>query len=489
MKLPRFALLIVLPALTLVLFGSRWFRRDARGAVPVYPTIARSTMLDRWTGGATLASAGEPTGGRPKKWWIIGWDGASWDLLLPLLENGRMPHLKRLMERGASASLHTIKPTLSPVVWTTIATGVPPSRHGILDFVRRPEGLHKALSRLSDEERQRLKFYSNADRQVRALWNLVSERNRPVLVVGYHNTYPAERVNGVMVSNYLVREHSLDAFGRDVEALGALASPAGLVPHLRRFHRAPKDLTFDEIQRFADVTADEFADLQARAGKDPRPGSERWLYLSKAYAHDHFSASAAHDLLPRVKPDLFMLHFQCIDWASHEFLQFHGNSSRPVGAQNPAGWRRYDGTVAAFYEYADEWLGRLLALRDADTAVAVVSDHGFEAKLDEEGRGHHNDAAAGILVIEGPGIRKGGRVLDASIYDIFPTVAASYGLPLSHELRGRVLREAFSPSALEATPPTVASYESSQHFVPDVALSDALGGELETELRALGYIN
>ena len=488
MKLPRIALLIVLPALVIVLFGSRWFRREAGGAVPLYPAVVRSTRLDRLPQGAAPV-IGEPTAGRPKRWWVIGWDGASWDLLLPLLEQGRLPNLKRLMQDGTAASLHTITPTLSPVVWTTIATGMPPSRHGILDFVRRPDGVAKALSRLTEEERQRLRFYSNADRQVRAIWNMVSERQQPVLVVGYHNTYPAEKVNGVMVSNYLVREHSLEAFGRDVESLGALASPAALVPRLRPFHKGPQDVTFEEMRRFADLTPDEFAELKGRAGKDPRPSSERWLYLSKAYVHDEFSARVAEELLPRVTPDLFLVHFQSIDWACHEFLQFHTGPGRHAGAPNPPGRQRYDRTVTAFYEYADEWLGRLLALRGPDTAVAVISDHGFEATLDDEGRGHHNDGAAGILVLEGPGIRKGARLRDASVYDFFPTLAASYGLPLSRELRGHVLADAFSPDALGPRPADVASYEAKQHYVPEVAMSEALGGELETELRALGYIN
>ena len=491
MKRYRLVLLIALPAIGLVLFGSRWFRREARGAVPLYPVVVRSSLLEQWPTGAVPTTHGQPTEGHPKKWWVIGWDGASWDLLLPLLEQGKMPNLKRLMDGGVSASLRTFKPTLSPVLWTTIATGVPPSQHGIFDFVRRPEGPQKALSRLTDEEKQRLKFYSNADRRVRAIWNLVSERHRPVLIVGYHNTYPAEKLNGgVMVSNYLVREHSLEAFGRDVESLGALASPPGLIPHLRRFHHTTKDVTYEEMKRFADITPDELAELKTRAGIDKKPSSERWLYLTKAYLHDQFGADAALELLPRVKPDLFMLHFQCIDWAGHEFLQFHGTTARRPGAEpNPPAWRRYDGTVTAFYQYADEWLGRLLALRDADTAVAVLSDHGFEAALDEEGRGHHNEGPPGILVMEGPGLRRGGRLQDASVYDIFPTVAASYGLPVSRELRGRVLAEAFSPSGLSARPADVASYESSQHYVPNVAMPEDMGGELEKELRAMGYIN
>ena len=486
-RLFRFSALILVPALGFLLFGTRWFRREARGAVPPYIPVRLSSSFDQWKGASN--GPGEPREGRPKRWWVIGWDGASWDLMLPLIEQGRLPHIARLIRDGSSATLHTIKPTFSPVVWTTIATGMPPSSHGILDFVRRPEGLNKALKRLTDEERQHLKFYSNSDRRVHALWNLLSDRDQPVLIVGYHNTYPAERVKGVMVSNYLIRQHSLEPFGRDVEALGALASPAGLVRHLARFHRTPRDLKWEEMQRFADLTRDEFEELRVRAGVDHRSSSERWLYLSKAYLHDQFNAEAATELLPRVKPDLMMLHFQCIDWASHEFLQFSGPTKHAGAEPNPPAWRRYDRTVTAFYEYADEWLGRILALRDADTAVVVVSDHGFEKTLDQEGRGHHNESPPGILVMEGPGVRRGGRMPDASIYDIFPTLALTYGLAISRELKGRVLSEALAPGILASPRETVDSYETKERYLPDVDVPDALGGELASELKALGYVN
>ena len=485
MSLRRLTIWAALPAVALVLFGARWFRREARGAAD-FPPIVKKSAFDTWSGTRT---AGEPAEGKLRGWWVFGWDGADWDLLLPLLEDGRLPHLASLIRQGTAGNLYTIKPTLSPVLWTTMATGMAPHEHGILDFVRRPDGMNKALRRLTDDERRRLQFYSNGDRRVRALWNLMSERKRPVLVVGYHNTYPAERVTGVMVSNYLIRKHALEAFGRDVESLGALASPGALVPHLARFQRAVGSLKWEEMRRFADLSREEFDERMARVDTDKKPSGERWLYLSKAYLHDQFHAEVAYDLLPRIDPDLMMVHFQSIDWASHEFLQFHPAARRATTVSpNPGGYRRYDRTVTAFYEYADEWLGKFLARRPPDIGVAVVSDHGFEIVLDDEGRGQHGEGPPGILVLSGPGVRRGSRVQGATIYDVFPTLAAGAGLPISRQLRGRVLAEAFAAQSMDKAE-RVASYETDTHYVPDVALSDALQSELASELKALGYIN
>ena len=65
---------------------------------------------------------------------LIGLDGLDWNIVDPLIAAGKMPNLAGLVARGAKARLLTINPILSPVVWTSIATGVKPERHGIVDF-------------------------------------------------------------------------------------------------------------------------------------------------------------------------------------------------------------------------------------------------------------------------------------------------------------------------------------------------------------------
>ena len=85
---------------------------------------------------SSLVSEGEPqrraTG---TKALLIGLDGADWNIIDPLVEAGRLPNLARLARSGVRGRLHSITPMLSPVIWTSIATGVQPSRHGIIDFL------------------------------------------------------------------------------------------------------------------------------------------------------------------------------------------------------------------------------------------------------------------------------------------------------------------------------------------------------------------
>ena len=88
----------------------------------------------------------------------IGLDGLDWEILDPLIEQGRLPHLEGLIENGTRAKLLSISPMLSPVIWTTVATGVEPSRHGIIDFL------------IEDPDSDQRQPVTSAQRQVPAVW-------------------------------------------------------------------------------------------------------------------------------------------------------------------------------------------------------------------------------------------------------------------------------------------------------------------------------
>ena len=78
------------------------------------------------------AGAGARGGRAPVIW--LGLDGLDWELLDRLAAEGKMPNWKKLTAEGYSASLTSFMPVLSPIVWTTVATGVGPDVHRVLDF-------------------------------------------------------------------------------------------------------------------------------------------------------------------------------------------------------------------------------------------------------------------------------------------------------------------------------------------------------------------
>lgn len=141
---------------------------------------------------------------------IIGLDGATWTVLKPLIDAGKMPCLKRLMEQGASGVLHSTVPPITPAAWTTFLTGLQPGSHGIIDFER-----YDPLS-------NRLMFNSTRCLDhVRNLWQIVGGHGLKVGSVNVPMTYPPLPVNGFMVSGF-------ETPGPKSE----FAYPAGLKPEI-----------------------------------------------------------------------------------------------------------------------------------------------------------------------------------------------------------------------------------------------------------------
>ena len=121
---------------------------------------------------------------------LIGLDGLDPLLLERHAAEGRVPNLARLMREGAWGPLRSREPLLSPLLWTTIATGQRPQDHGILDFVEPgPDG--KAVP------------ITSTRRRVPALWNVASEFDVTSGFVGWYASWPAETTRGFLVSDRL----------------------------------------------------------------------------------------------------------------------------------------------------------------------------------------------------------------------------------------------------------------------------------------------
>ncbi len=121
---------------------------------------------------------------------IIGLDGATFEILNPLLDAGRMPHLKRFMENGVWGVLNSTQPPITPAAWTTFMTGKGPGRHGILDFETYDPTTHC------------LTFNSTYEIREKTLWQLLSEKGLRVGSISVPMTYPPKPVNGFMISGF-----------------------------------------------------------------------------------------------------------------------------------------------------------------------------------------------------------------------------------------------------------------------------------------------
>jgi len=121
---------------------------------------------------------------------IVGLDGATFDVLDPLMEDGRMPNLRRLVETGTAGILESTKPPITPAAWTTFMTGKGPGRHGIVDFEK------------YDVATNTLAFNSTYEIREKTIWEILSEKGFKVGSINLPMTYPPRRVNGFMISGF-----------------------------------------------------------------------------------------------------------------------------------------------------------------------------------------------------------------------------------------------------------------------------------------------
>ena len=111
-----------------------------------------------------------------KKLLLVGWDAADWELIHPLLDAGRMPNLKRVVESGVMGNLMTLQPILSPILWTSIATGKRAYHHGITGFVEpTPDGDCVATDLEQHAEMQSALEYFISGRQALSCCRLVCQ--------------------------------------------------------------------------------------------------------------------------------------------------------------------------------------------------------------------------------------------------------------------------------------------------------------------------
>lgn len=187
-------------------------------------------------GFALVATAGYfcmPGRGRPqRRVLVIGWDGASYALLDPLVAAGRLPNVAKLLARGACARLESTKVPISSAAWVGAVTGKTPGVNGVYSFFEPIEGTYD------------VKLISSRSNQSAPLWRILGWHGRESIVFGVPVTFPPEKVEGVMVAGMLA------PFGADYAHPSALTGQLrarGFVPDLGAW-REKQEVTFERVR-------------------------------------------------------------------------------------------------------------------------------------------------------------------------------------------------------------------------------------------------
>jgi predicted AlkP superfamily phosphohydrolase/phosphomutase len=260
-----------------------------------------------------------------KRLFVIGLDGATFDIITPLIKEGRLENISSLMEQGTWGELRSTIPAFSPVAWTSLVTGVNPGKHGITDaFIH-----HLAEYRIS--------FVNSTYRKYKPIWSALNTFGNKTGIVNVPLTYPPEHVDGFIITGMFTPENAVD-----------FIYPPELKDILKRkfgkyiFEGVQSD-KLERVLRTTYNVIDQHDDIA--------------LYLLDE-----------HDL------DFFFLVYVETDRIQHQFWKFMDEKNTTVSRKER---KRYKNVIKDLYQRMDVSIGKILKqLRDEDTLM-IVSDHGF----------------------------------------------------------------------------------------------------------------
>ncbi len=285
-------------------------------------------------------------GGKAPRLLVIGLDGASWDLIDPLMEAGRLPHLQRLCDRGTRMTLLSSPPMRSPRLWTTIASGVSPEIHGITGF-----------------------FSTQADLKTPRIWEICEAEGLRTGLFSWMVTWPPQSRSAFKIPSWFARSPQTypSSYTCAQEIYLDQDREGGAVKPWRSLWQcAWMGARLDGIQRMA------FFYTRDRFGI-----SEKERLYRKMMAEARLRTDLFHSLLTRYTPDVAAFCLYGSDKLAHRFWD-----SMEPGAFSETGVqpdKNYANVITDYYLEADRAMGRILTTLSPSTTIAVLSDHGLEA--------------------------------------------------------------------------------------------------------------
>ncbi|WP_411826134.1 alkaline phosphatase family protein [Luteolibacter sp. AS25] len=374
-----------------------------------------------------------------KKLLLIGWDSADWKIINSLLAEGGMDGIRSLMDGGTHGNLATLEPQLSPMLWTSIATGKMAYHHGVEGFTE------------VDPVSGAIVPVSAATRKCKTIWEMLGEKNLRSHIVSWFATQGERDLDGKMVSNMFchLKGDTPDGVPEEREPpMPGTYWPEDLGESMDHLRISPHEIEGDILKAFL-----------PEGHRIDQSRDQRITHLRQHLA-EAYSVHAATTHLMETDPewDFMAVYYRAIDEISHHFMPYHPPRMEGIPQDD---FEIYQHVVKATYRAHDMMLQRLLHLAGPDTTVILVSDHGFHSDhLRPEFTPrvpagitvwHRNQ---GVLLAKGPGIAPGAHIHGANLLDIAPTILHHFRLPIGEDMEGRVLREIFSTDTPALTTPT-----------------------------------
>ncbi len=278
---------------------------------------------------------------------VYGMDGATWRVIRPMLEKGKMNTLRSLMDRGSYGVLKSIEPMISPMLWTTISSGKVPEKHGVKDFVIPSDAV-----------------------KTRRIWDILEKYGKTVGIFGHMVTWPPRPIRHFMIPDVFAR--GPETYPPEYQFIREMAvAEAARARSLRKY-----------LGYVAQGLRNGFrwSSLWAAARYMVEEKIRRYGYLDTYYRKRllklRFQTDLFVHLIRKYSPDYLFFYSNVTDACAHLYWKFHEPQLFPEVTQEEI--RRYGHVLETVYEASDRALGQILKALGPDTNVIVLSDHGFQ---------------------------------------------------------------------------------------------------------------
>lgn len=280
-------------------------------------------MIDTIAGGVRLIMDNKEQ--EESRFFVIGLDGATFDIITPLIKEGKLENIASLMEQGAWGELRSTVPAFSPVAWTSLITGVNPGKHGITD----------AFVHHVDE--YRISFVNSSYRKYKPIWSVLNTFGKKTGIVNVPLTYPPEQVDGFMITGMFTPENVED---------------------------------FIYPSELRDLVKKEFGKYTFEGAQSDNLEKVLKTTFNTIDQHDNIASY----LLDEYELALFFLVYVETDRIQHQFWKFMEEENPTVSLNDR---KKYKSVISDVYQRLDVSIGEILKrVRDEDTLM-IVSDHGF----------------------------------------------------------------------------------------------------------------
>jgi predicted AlkP superfamily phosphohydrolase/phosphomutase len=272
---------------------------------------------------------------------LIGLDGATYSILDPLIAQGLMPNLDRLMQRGARAILRSTNHPLTPPAWTALMTGRTPGSHGIYDFIRVDQGGQTPSYTLAN----------SADVRSETIWSIASRHGKRVTTLNFPLMFPAPDINGFVIPGYVPWSY-----------LGRAVRP-------RDLYKRMKDKGLFNAREMSTDWEHERKAVQGLAEDE----LDEWVRFHIVRERHWFEILM---MLMRDEPcDLTGMLFDGVDRIQH--LCYHLLDPRTADQFDSPKAKETRQLCLQYFGDLDGYIAEILAVAGPEARIVVASDHGF----------------------------------------------------------------------------------------------------------------